>query len=149
VWTCCSKGSVMHWAIKFKFECFTFDNSWHLFISIQIAALPCIKKVSVKKCHLAGPIEKLATTFLGALYEVLINYFIQINIVHFFFKTIVKLLSCWYEPLIIWRLLVWQRKMSNCKYISHFDVKALVFSCIFQYHYRLYFLSLGIKFAYT
>jgi hypothetical protein len=27
--------------------------------------------VSVKKCHLAGPIEKLATTFLGALWYVL------------------------------------------------------------------------------
>jgi hypothetical protein len=27
-----------------------------------------MKKVFVKKCHLAGAIEKLATTFLGALY---------------------------------------------------------------------------------
>jgi hypothetical protein len=35
--------------------------------------LPCIKKVSVKKCHLAGPIEKLATTFLGALYGTLLR----------------------------------------------------------------------------
>jgi hypothetical protein len=35
-------------------------------------------------------------------------------IVHFFFKTIVKVLSCWYEALVIWLLLGWERKMSNC-----------------------------------
>jgi hypothetical protein len=32
--------------------------------------------------------------FLKSKYEVLINYFIQRNIVYFFFKTIVKMLSC-------------------------------------------------------
>jgi hypothetical protein len=41
--------------------------------------LPCIKKVSVKKCHLAGPNEKLATTFLGALYK---NFFLSMTSSH-------------------------------------------------------------------
>jgi hypothetical protein len=39
------------------------------------------------------------------------------------------------------------------EYVSHFDVKALALlnmsSCIFHCHYRLYFLSFGIKFGYT
>jgi hypothetical protein len=48
--------------------------------------LPCIKKVSVKKCHLAGPIEKLATTFLSALYLEVLDFLMGCDLENIYVK---------------------------------------------------------------